>query len=352
MITHHLKGFHLALAAHQPGRNDEGWKLSESEWHSYLSMKVDKGELTQQEADLMEYKSNTPQPCHPPSTIPLIPHLCDDIYALREFFELPLPPEIQARWHNIHLLLYGFADASGGGLGSTVTVPGSGIRCRVGVWGKDEENESSNYKEFENVVLTIEEEARQGMLNGASMYLFTDNSTVEGALFKGNTPSRKLFNLIVRFRKTQMEGDADVIVSHVSGTQMIAQGTDGVSRGLLNEGVTSGIDMLLFIPTHLSAIERHPPIIQWIFSWLGNDAELLTSTQWFSRRHSHYGGYYDDQGFWRQHIKPGKFVWAPAPGAAEVAVEDIEKSTYQEKRLYSCISVPPFVYSSMASAIK
>jgi hypothetical protein len=122
---------------------------------------------------------------------------------------------VQARRHQVHLLLYGFADASGGGLGSTVTIPGVGIRCRVGVWGKDNEGHSSNYKEFENVVMTIEEEACHGMLNGVSMYLFTDNALVEGALF----------------RKVQMSYDEVIIVSHVSGTRMVAQGTDGVSRG-------------------------------------------------------------------------------------------------------------------------
>jgi hypothetical protein len=89
------------------------------------------------------------------------------------------------------------------------------------------------------------------MLQSASMYLFTDNSTVEGTLFKGSTPCRKLFNLIVRFRKVQISCDADVIVSHVAGTRMIAQGTDGVSRGLFTEGVNAGIEMLSFVPLHL-----------------------------------------------------------------------------------------------------
>jgi hypothetical protein len=67
-------------------------------------------------------------------------------------------------------------------------------------------------------VLTIEEEARNGSLNGASMFLFTDNSTVEAALFKGNTSSWKLFHLIVRFWKIQITYDAEIVVSHVAGT--------------------------------------------------------------------------------------------------------------------------------------
>jgi hypothetical protein len=84
------------------------------------------------------------------------------------------------------MLLYGFADASGGGLRI--------IRCQVGVWGKDDESHSSNFKEFDNVVQTTEEEARSGILQGAAIYLFTDTSTVDGALFKGNNQKTFQFN--------------------------------------------------------------------------------------------------------------------------------------------------------------
>jgi hypothetical protein len=165
------------------------------------------------------------------------------------------------------------------------------------MWGKDDEAASSNFIEFENVILTIEEEARSSLLKGSSLYLFTDNSTVEGALYKGNTPSQKLFNLIVRFRKLQIECDAEIIFSHVAGTRMIAQGTDGVSRGLLTEGVTTGVDMLSFIPLHLSALERSPQLKPWVKSWLGDDTEFLTPEQWFSRGHGINGGSYDQKFF-------------------------------------------------------
>jgi hypothetical protein len=161
--------------------------------------------------------------------------------------------------------------------------------------------------------------------------LLTTRSTVEGALYKGNTPSQKLFNLIVRFRKVQMSCDADIIVSHVSGKRMIAQGTDGVSRGLLNEGVTTGLDMLSFIPLHLNSIERNPLLTPWIRSWLGKDAEILTPEQWFSRGHSNDGGDYDSHGFWRLKIRPGKFVWVPPPAAADVAIEELRKALIKRR---------------------
>jgi hypothetical protein len=123
-----------------------------------------------------------------------------------------------------------------------------------------------------------------------------------------------------------MGWDAEIIVSHVAGSRMIAQGMDGVSRGLLTEGVTTGLDMLSFVPLHLSAFERRPSLKTWISSWLGDDSEFLSPEQWFSQGHSHDGGYYEDHGFWRVKVKPAKFVWAPPPAAADVAVEELRKS--------------------------
>ena len=92
-------------------------------------------------------------------------------------------------------------------------------------------------------------------------------STVEAALHKGNTPSRKLFGLIVKLRTLQLNNDCEIIVSHhVSGKRMIDQRTDGVSR---KEGVTTGLPMLSFISLHLNAFERHPPLQDWIYLWAG-----------------------------------------------------------------------------------
>jgi hypothetical protein len=41
MLTHHLKGIHLALAFYLPKRTDDGWKMSDAEWIAYLSLKVE-----------------------------------------------------------------------------------------------------------------------------------------------------------------------------------------------------------------------------------------------------------------------------------------------------------------------
>jgi hypothetical protein len=158
-ITHHLKGFHLSLASYLDKRDGEGWRLNNKEWICYLQHRVNKNELSFDEMQKLLYQdqdqppeppgsNNKPQPkkyvYDPPERIQVGTHLLNDLEALVSFFESPSPPALEVRKQNVCCLLYGFADASGTGLGSTVLIPGTGIRYRVGVWGSDEAN-SSNF---------------------------------------------------------------------------------------------------------------------------------------------------------------------------------------------------------------
>jgi hypothetical protein len=70
--------------------------------------------------------------------------------------------------------------------------------------GSDSEDNSSNFREFENVVDTLREEAKAGNLKDALIILCTDSSTVESALVKGNSSSKKLFILTLEVRQLEM----------------------------------------------------------------------------------------------------------------------------------------------------
>jgi hypothetical protein len=192
----------------------------------------------------------------PPKQVVPLQQLVDDVEALAAFLSESDPPILTDRSKVVQIVRYGFGDASGTGFGSTMETD-MGLKYRIGVWGTDDEDESSNYKELENVVTTITEEAKQGKLLDTMLYFFTDNTTVEAALHKGNSKSRRLFQLVVKFRKVQFQYGLHVIVSHVSGKRMISQGTDRISRGSLNEGVGLGTDILEYIPLHLSALDRN-----------------------------------------------------------------------------------------------
>jgi hypothetical protein len=56
-------------------------------------------------------------------------------------------------------------------------------------------------------------------------------------------------------------------VVHIMGKRIITQGTDGCSCGLLLEGVMSGADILTLVDLAKGRIERHPPLLSWIWSW-------------------------------------------------------------------------------------
>ncbi len=64
----------------------------------------------------------------------------------------------------------------------------------------------------------------------------------------------------------EMTHGMTIHVIHVLGKRMIAQGTDGCSRGLLMEGVMTERNMLSFFNLSCTAIERHPPLLAWIRS--------------------------------------------------------------------------------------
>ena len=144
-------------------------------------------------------------------------------------------------------MIYGFADASKSVFGSSLKLD-KGIKYRIGTWGKDEESQSSNYREFANVVMTLEGKESSGTLAQSMVILATDNSTVEAALYKGNSTNELLFDLVVRFRALELRTGSTFIVTHVPGERMKAQGTDGLSRGQLREGVSLGEAMEAYCP--------------------------------------------------------------------------------------------------------
>ena len=260
-----------------------------------------------------------------------VPRFRDDVFSLIELLSSPRPPLVTVRTNTVYEIFYGFGDASGKGFGST-RLTTKGIKYRIGLWGSDDESESSNWKEFENQVEALEQEARDGNLTNATVYFFTDNSTVESCLYKGNSSSIKLFRLMVRMRKLEMTHNTKIVVSHVSGKRMIREGTDDVSRGQLREGVTAGESMLSFIPTNEDPLERSPNFKSWIQSWAGDSAEFLSPVGWFDRGHDHRGGSKDSNGFWRPRIVKGTFIWTLPPGSAAAALEQLRKARLKRQQ--------------------
>jgi hypothetical protein len=246
------------------------------------------------------------------------------------------------RGKQISSAICGFGDASGGGFGSSWDTS-QGINYRFGTWGENMDSESSNLREFLNLVDTLEEMCKAGELKGTEIFLFTDNSTSEAACFNGSSKSEKLFKLVLRLQTLEMKNGVMVHLCHVSGERMKAQGSDGLSRGNLNVGVMAGRSMLDFVPTHLNAFERSSTLLPWIKTWTGSDKlELLGPQEWFTRGHdiqSHKWEINVD-GLKMPTVKSGFFVWSPAPAAAETAVEELRRARHKRQRSHHLVIIP------------
>ena len=129
---------------------------------------------------------------------------------------------------------------------------------------------------------SIEKFVAQGTLKGHELFMSTDNSTAKGTSFKGTSLSEKLFDLVLRLRKIEMEGEWVFHLIHVAGaTQMIWSGGDTLSRGDHNAGMMTGEDMLSFILLAKSASERADDLLSWIHSWDGDAGIIDRKCQWF-----------------------------------------------------------------------
>ena len=145
----------------------------------------------------------------------------------------------------------------------------------------------------------VEGEATGGRLRDCDFFLFTDNSTAESCLYQGNSKSRNLHALVLKLRTLEMTCGMTIHVVQISGKGMIAQGTDGCSRGLLIEGVMAGADMLTFVDLARGEVDWHPALLDWLRTWTISPLLVpLTPDGWFEEGHGITGGETDSKGVW------------------------------------------------------
>jgi hypothetical protein len=150
-------------------------------------------------------------------------------------------------------VVYGFVDASGAGFGSALQLDGSNTCLCYGVWGRDSEGDASNFRELKNLVLALEDGVDSGKLHQAEVFIYTDNTTAERVYYKGNFPSRKLFEPVLHLQNLEMHAGLLLHVIHVTGTRMIAQGTVGLLWDLLTEPIFGRQNEKWVAPLHQPA---------------------------------------------------------------------------------------------------
>jgi hypothetical protein len=321
----YLKGFHLTLHGWRPGRDEFGWK-------NLLAQ--DDPDPDYFDVDYAPTSDSTE-----PVLVRPVPRLLQDVRALDTLTSSTTPPLRLVRPNKVNSVRYGFGDASGSGFGSTFDEK-LAVLYRHGIWGADGEGTSSNWRELTNLVEALESEAGESRLQGCEVFMFTDNSTAESAFFRGTSSSELLFNLVLRLRKLELDHQCLIHIVHVAGTRMIGQGSDGLSRGNLTEGVMTGQSMLSYVPLGKTALERTPSLLTWIRSWAGERLEVLTPKDWFLRGQGLDSFAIDSKGRNVASYRTGIFLWCPPPVVADVAAEEMRRSRHKRETSFHVFVCP------------
>ena len=321
-LTPFLKGMHLTLDSWRPGWDDEGWIDPAIDWEDWDT-----------------YDTTAPE------FVTAVPRLLEDLQSLQHLLAPDHPPIRFVRSKCIATVPYGFGDASGNGFGSTFMPPNGTIMFCHGVWGTDSEATSSNYRELFNLVLALEEGLHTGSLLHSEVFIFTDNTTAEGCFYKGNSPNKPLCSLILRLCALEMSGEMLLHMIHVSGTHMIDQGT---SRGIYSDGVMAGTPLLSFVPLHLSASSRSPPLLPWVQSWAPDSTlQPLTPESWYTEGHGVENGVAGAGGLW--YPSPAcrsTYLWMPPPAAASAAVDGLALPRLKRSHLLH-IFICPWLFTHL-----
>jgi hypothetical protein len=352
----YLKGFHLSLESWRGGRDAEGWKcVPGSQEQSTEETKEGESEGEADEAVVpqsmeewkMEYvaQEGNVRADGPSTGITFaVPRFKEDLEALVQLTSGTTPTMRCVRSKRMLTAYYGFGDASGSGFGATVQ-RGNGIYGRYGLWGRDAEDQSSNYRELRNLVEAVEEEAQVDYLKDGELWIFTDNSTAESCFFKGGSSSKLLHALVLRLRQAEMRHGFNLHVVHVAGTRMIEQGTNGLSRGSLLEGVMTGRDMISYVDLALTAFQRHSPVVGFVKSWViptFKHMRVLSAQEWFVEGHGIVGGSRDNNGMWIPRHAPNghAYLWMPPPVLADVALEECLRAVHKRTDAVHIFLIP------------
>eukprot|EP00956_Cyclotella_meneghiniana_P007532 scaffold10178_cov23-Cyclotella_meneghiniana.AAC.4 len=286
----YLKGLHLTIDSWRAGRKKDGWKAKrpksrfviwEWEGEQWIDVRPD------------EYAEVTADDTEAPEMVTPVPRLYRDVEAMRKLFESETPAVSVIRpQDSLTTAGYLMGDASGKGFGSALWEEREDIDWEAGYYGRQMQEESSNFRESNNLTTRLEQLEKEGKIAGKEIFIITDNMAYEGCFYKGHSTSERLSDVILRLRLLQRRTGTIVHVIHVAGTRMKSAGIDGLSRGDLLEGMMRATSHpLSFLPLSQSAEDRMPGKVKaWVDSWWQNGdgspwggapLKLLSPADWF-----------------------------------------------------------------------
>ena len=169
-----------------------------------------------------------------------------------------------------------WGDGSGTGAGGTFNLAGASSPTDVtqldiwkGIWDVPVLSFSSNWKEMRTLLTTIEIEMENSVhiVTNRRLLYFTDNMVTYDVFRGGTSKSNALWTLFQRIKLLELQLQCQVQVIHVPGTTMILQGTDGLSRGVTMQQLSSHNGNTL-IPSLWQAAPASSITLQWAFSIL------------------------------------------------------------------------------------
>eukprot|EP00956_Cyclotella_meneghiniana_P020426 scaffold36140_cov54-Cyclotella_meneghiniana.AAC.1 len=136
-----------------------------------------------------------------PEKVRPVSRLARDVAALQDLLAGKNPSLVRVRSES-EVSLYLMGDASGKGFG-TAWWNDMKMDWESGFYGFWHQQQSSNYRESDNLVRALERMNADGLLANKEVFIFTDNSTFEGTFYKGHSKSEKLCDIILRLRLVQ-----------------------------------------------------------------------------------------------------------------------------------------------------
>ena len=341
-----LKGIHLTADAWRPGQDSEGWKIWKAttrpppilasaplpdDMHHYLenlSNEPDDEDVAEKfwdewnhfdDPDFVDSFQTSVLEQKPPQFLKAVPWVHFDLAALHCIFESEMLLMVPHAGLRVTWLVYGFGDASREGFGSKLLAQPIQQEQPLlellptqlwhGFWCTTISERSSNYQEFRNLVEAIKDWHQTQGLEGAEVWIYTDNMVTEMVFYKGMSDDPNLFYLMLDLKLLALNASFTLHIVHVAGTQMINEGTDGLSHGELHLG-TFFNSLAQIVPLHLGALEHSPALLDWIKTWVGPDQSQLHVAQPVDWPYE-------------AHLPKNIWVWAPPPAAVLYVMEEI-----------------------------
>jgi hypothetical protein len=245
----------------------------------------------------------------------------------RNFLRLDRGRQVRSR--RSATLVPNWGDGSGTGTGGTLGIPNQPLKMWMGQWSVVVYKFSSNWKELETLRLTMATLLQQdrSLLEGTTIFYFTDNMAVYWIASSGSSPAPGLHTLIEEIRLMELELACSLQVVHVPGIIMINQGTDGLSRGIWMSALHLLADQRTLTRAIFDPLPPCPYLVNQVLS------DFLGPCQWYFHN-------WEDQ--WDGQSVFGRLtVWFPPPEIARQVITFVLESWVECPRTTSALFFIP-----------